>query len=116
MSYGIQFRYPPRYAKGRTAPYMTHMFDMRCRENGTAHRFPKINHPWTNGQVERMNVTIKEATVKRFHYGSHQRLRQHLQNFIDAHNFAAPPQHAHGSAALRIHLQSIDYRAKAVHP
>jgi hypothetical protein len=23
----------------------------------------KINHLWTNGQVERMNRTIKEATV-----------------------------------------------------
>jgi hypothetical protein len=24
-----------------------------------------------SGQVERMNRTIKEATVKRFHYGDH---------------------------------------------
>jgi transposase InsO family protein len=44
------------------------MFDIRCRENGIEHRFTKINHPWTNGQVERMNRTIKEATVKRYHY------------------------------------------------
>ena len=64
---GIQFRYPPRHANGPTARYMTHMFDMRCRENGIEHRFTKINHPWTNGQVERMNRTIKDATVKRFH-------------------------------------------------
>ena len=41
-----------------------------CRENGIEHRLTKINHPWTNGQVERMNRTIKEATVKRFHYDS----------------------------------------------
>ena len=53
---------------------MTHMFDMRCRENGIEHRFTKIKHPWTNGQVERMNRTIKEATVKRYHYDSHQQL------------------------------------------
>ncbi|MCO6415234.1 integrase core domain-containing protein, partial [Siccirubricoccus sp. KC 17139] len=42
----------------------------------------------TNGQVERMNRTIKEATVKRFHYESHQQLRQHLANVIIACNFA----------------------------
>jgi hypothetical protein len=28
-----------------------------------------------NGQVERMNRTIKEATVKRFHYETHEQLR-----------------------------------------
>ena len=84
---GIQFRYPPRYADGPTAQYVTHMFDMRCRENGIEHRFTKINHPWTNGQVERMNRTIKDATVKRFHYDSHEQLRRHLRDFIDAYNF-----------------------------
>jgi len=35
-----------------------------------------------------MNRTIKEATVKRYHYNSHDQLRQHLQDFIDAYNFA----------------------------
>jgi transposase len=84
---GIQFRYPPRYANGPTARYMTHMFDMRCRENGIEHRFTKINHPWTNGQVERMNRTIKDATVKRFHYDDHDQLRRHLSDFINAYNF-----------------------------
>ncbi|WP_425905378.1 IS481 family transposase [Nitrobacter sp. TKz-YC02] len=84
---GIQFRFAPRYADGPTARYMTHMFDMRCRENGIEHRFTKINHPWTNGQVERMNRTIKEATVKRYHYDSHYQLRRHLADFVDAYNF-----------------------------
>jgi transposase InsO family protein len=84
---GIQFRFAPRYADGPTARYMTHMFDMRCRENGIEHRFTKINHPWTNGQVERMNRTIKEATVQRYHYDSHQQLEQHLADFVSAYNF-----------------------------
>ena len=84
---GIQFRLPPRYADGPTARYCTHMFDMRCRENGIEHRFTKINHPWTNGQVERMNRTIKDATVKRYHYDSHDQLRRHLGDFISAYNF-----------------------------
>ena len=39
------------------------------------------------GQVERMNRTIKDATVKRFHYDSHDQLRQHLADFIAAYNF-----------------------------
>jgi transposase InsO family protein len=71
---GIQFRFAPRYADGPTARYMTHMFAMRCEEHGIEHRFTKINHPGVNGQVERMNRTIKEATVKRFHYESHDQL------------------------------------------
>lgn len=84
---GIQFRFAPRYANGPTARYMTHMFAMRCRDHGIEHRFTKINHPWTNGQVERMNRTIKDATVKRFHYDSHDHLRRHLDDFVAAYNF-----------------------------
>ena len=84
---GIQFRFAPRYANGPTARYMTHMFAMRCRDHGIEHRFTKINHPWTNGQVERMNRTIKDATVKRFHYDSHDQLRRHLDHFVAAYNF-----------------------------
>jgi hypothetical protein len=42
---GIQFTLPPRYADGPTARYMTHMFDMRCRENGIEHRLTKVKHP-----------------------------------------------------------------------
>lgn len=85
---GIQFTFPQRYRGGSTARYMTHMFDMRCEENGIEHRLTKPNHPWTNGQVERMNRTLKEATVKRYHYGTHDQLREHLQNFVDAYNYA----------------------------
>ena len=41
-----------------------------------------------NGQVERMNRTIKDATVKRYHYESHDQLRTHLADFLNAYNFA----------------------------
>jgi len=50
------------------------MFDMRCEENGIEHRLTKVRHPWTKGQVERMSRTIKEATVKRYHYDTHDQL------------------------------------------
>jgi len=47
----------------------------------------KVKHPWTNGQVERMNRTIKEATVKRFHYDDHAQSRTRLNDFVTAYNF-----------------------------
>ena len=65
-----------------------HIFDRVCEENDIEHRQTKVKHPWTNGQVERMNRTIKEATVKRFHYESHDELNSHLTSFVAAYNFA----------------------------
>ena len=35
-----------------------------------------------------MNRTIKGATVKRFHYESHEQLRTHLADFMAVYNFA----------------------------
>ena len=85
---GIQFADLPRNRDGWTARFRVHRFDQICRDNGIEHRLTKPNHPWTNGQVERMNRTIKNATVKRYHYDSHDELRTHLGNFVDAYNFA----------------------------
>lgn len=79
---GIQFA---NREKDRTA--MAHIFGRTCRDNGIEHRTTKVKHPWTNGQVERMNRTIKEATVKRFHYDDHAQLAAHLVDFIAAYNF-----------------------------
>jgi transposase InsO family protein len=64
------------------------IFDRVCDEHGIEHRLTKVNHPWTNGQVERMNRTLKDATVKRYHYESHDQLRAHLALFVDAYNHA----------------------------
>ncbi len=69
-------------------PFRAHAFDLACAQHGIEHRLTKFNHPWTNGQVERMNRTIKDATVRRFFYETHESLRTHLTTFLDAHNFA----------------------------
>ncbi len=34
-----------------------------------------------------MNRTIKDATVKRFHYDSRDQLERHLADFVSAYNF-----------------------------
>jgi 2-hydroxychromene-2-carboxylate isomerase len=85
---GVQFGDMPSRRDGPTARYRLHLFDRVCREHGIEHRLTKPNHPWTNGQVERMNRTLKEATVRRYHYETHQQLREHLNAFLNAHNFA----------------------------
>jgi transposase InsO family protein len=93
---GIHFTTPG--AGGSAAPlikeaiangerFRAHSFELACAQNDIDHRLTKPRHPWTNGQVERMNRTIKEATVKRFHYDSHEQLRQHIADFIAAYNF-----------------------------
>jgi transposase InsO family protein len=68
---------------------------MAASRNRIEHRLTKAYHPWTNGQVERMNRTLKEATVQRYHYASHDELRSHL--------------------ALRIHLPLMGHRTSSVH-
>ena len=47
---GIQFRFPPRYADGPTATFITHMFDMRCRETASSTAAPKST---THGRMVR---------------------------------------------------------------
>jgi transposase InsO family protein len=62
-------------------------FRTRLRQDDIEHRTTKAKPPWTNGQVERMNRTIKKATVKRFYSESHDQLRRHLADFVTAYNF-----------------------------
>ena len=93
---GIQFTTPG--AGGSAVPlikeaiangelFRAHAFEYACAKNDIEHRTTKPKHPWTNGQVERMNRTIKDATVKRFYYETHDQLRRHLADFVSAYNF-----------------------------
>jgi transposase InsO family protein len=93
---GIQFTMPGaggsavqqiKEAMTKGELFRAHAFELACANNDIDHRLTKPRHPWTNGQVERMNRTIKEATVKRFYYESHEQLRQHLADFVAAYNF-----------------------------
>src|SRR5271154_841232 len=85
---GIQFADLPKNRQGPTARFRGHPFDRLCLLHGIEHRLTKPNHPWTNGQVERMNRTIKDATVQRYFYDAHEQLKTHLTDFLRAYNFA----------------------------
>ncbi|MFY0104433.1 integrase core domain-containing protein, partial [Acinetobacter baumannii] len=71
--------------KGKTV--WAHAFQYTCAQLGIEHRLTKPKHRWTNGQVERMNRTIKGATVKCYHYGSHDQFGRHFAAFVSAYNF-----------------------------
>ena len=64
----IQFADLLKNRQGPTARFRGHPFDRLCFLHGIEDRLTKPNHPWTKGQVERMNGTIKDATVKRYFY------------------------------------------------
>jgi transposase InsO family protein len=85
---GTPFADLPKNRSGPTARWRGHMFDRVCREHGIEHRLTKPYHPWTNGQAERMNRTIKDATVKVFHYEDLETLKAHVLAFVAAYNFA----------------------------
>ena len=80
---GIQFA-----KREGTEEYAIIPFDRVCIAEGIDHRLTKIKHPWTNGQVERMNRTLKEATVKKYYYQTHEQLKNHMHGFLMAYNFA----------------------------
>lgn len=84
--HGKEFAEQPR---NRNTIYSRPMrFGMICATNGIEHRLTKPKYPWMNGQVERMNRTIKDATVKLFPPETHDQLRTHLADFLAAYNFA----------------------------
>lgn len=82
---GVQFVQRDKRTEGC---FVGHVFGAVCAENGIEHRLTKPYHPWTNGQAERMVRTIKEATVKSFHYASLTELRRHVRDWLLAYNYA----------------------------
>lgn len=64
------------------------IFDPVRDEQDIDHRLTKVNQSLANGQGERMNRTIGDATVKRIHYDSHAQLRAHLHLSVGAYNHA----------------------------
>jgi len=122
---GIQFAEQPRNRNTIISRPMR--FDTICEgvpksaigpntmARGIELRLTRPGHPWTTGRVERMNRTIQDATVKRCRHESHDQLREHLADFIDACNRARRLKTLSGLTPVRVHLQNPDFRAGSIH-
>jgi len=75
---------------------LIHAFDSAGEQAGIEQRLTKPGHPWTNGQVERMNRTLQDATVTRYDDDSHQQLKAPRFNCRQAYNFAKRLKTLHG--------------------
>ena len=103
---GIQFCDLPKNHSGPTTRWRTHIFDLLCRSHEIEHRLTKPNHPWTNGQVERMNRTRGDCPALSLRQPrpatpTPRSVPRRLQ-------LSQAPQNLEGAHALRIHLQSLD--------
>lgn len=86
---GMAFADLPKNRNGPTRQYLGgHIFGRVCNENGIEHKLTKPYHPWTNGQAEPMNRTVKEATIQAFHYPDLESLKAHVLDFVLADNVA----------------------------
>ena len=83
---GAQFTYE-RLAEHLRPKGKAYIFDRACEAHGVRHKLTKFRHPWTNGQVEDFNKTIKVHTTKAYHYDSIEELMKHLMAFIIVYKF-----------------------------
>ena len=109
---GIQFTYR---LLAKPPENKVHPFDKICGEYGIEHRLTKFKHPWTNGQVERMNRTIKEHTVKKYHYDTVDQLKKHLHSFLKAYNYAQKLKFLKFKTPMEIILTWFDQKPNLFH-
>jgi hypothetical protein len=84
---GIPYTDRPDKRSGPTAQYRPHVFERVCRKDGITHKLTKPYHR-DHGQAERLSRTVKEATVRAFHYETLDSLKAHLDAFIAAYDLA----------------------------
>lgn len=63
-----------------------HPFELALKEMRIEHRCTKVKHPWTNGRVERLNRTMKAATINRTRYESAKAMVEDLHNWNIQYN------------------------------
>ena len=66
--FGPELIVHPYHPMERKQPFRAHAFEYACAQLDIDHR---LTNPWTNGQAEWTNWTLKDATVKRYFFETH---------------------------------------------
>ena len=104
---GLEFT--DKWARGKGFVSGNHIFDKECslqddksKQQAIEHRLTVPYIPQTNGMVERVNGTIKNATIKAEDYTSIEDLKVELNKFLIYYNF----NRRHGSLRKELKVRT----------
>ncbi len=108
---GLEFT--DKYSRGKGFVSGNHKFDKEClepqikessdnQEQVIEHRLTAPNTPQTNGMVERVNGTIKNATIKADEYDNIEDVKSELNKFLIYYNF----NRRHGSLRKELKVRT----------
>ena len=91
-----------RFTNRKNKPSGNHSFDMACINGHIDHRLTAPTTPKTNGMVERVNGTIKNATIKVLTYNDETELKADLDKFLVYYNL----NRRHGSLKRELKVRT----------
>ncbi len=97
---GLEFT--DKWARGKGIVSGNHKFDVECKEDSIEHRLTAPYTPQTNGMVERVNGTIKNATIKAQDYENIDDVKKDLNKFLIYYNF----NRRHGSLRKELKVRT----------
>ncbi len=97
---GLEFT--DKWARGKGKVSGNHKFDIECTKDEIEHRLTAPYTPQTNGMVERVNGTIKNATIKAEDYDNIDDVKKDLNKFLIFYNF----NRRHGSLRKELKVRT----------
>ncbi len=91
-----------KWARGKGKVSGNHKFDIECTKDEIEHRLTAPYTPQTNGMVERVNGTIKNATIKAEDYDNIDDVKKDLNKFLIFYNF----NRRHGSLRKELKVRT----------
>ncbi len=97
---GLEFT--DKWAREKGFVSGNHKFDVECKDDEIEHRLTAPYTPQTNAMVERVNGTIKNATIKAEEYDNIDDVKKDLNKFLIYYNF----NRRHGSLKKELKVRT----------